>query len=389
VQVVGACLAPYNRGMSSTSLLEGVRVLDLSRILAGPWCAMMLGDLGADVIKVERPGVGDDTRAWGPPFAAGGQSAYFLCANRNKRSIELDINEAGDFALLEKLIRRADVLIDNFRVGTLEALGLTKERVAELKPDLVHCSISAFGTEGEFANDPGYDFLLQARAGLMSITGPPGEPHKVGVAVCDLVAGQNAATAILAALFARERGGGGQRIDISLFDSQVAMLANVASSYLVSGDVPEAYGNAHPNIAPYQTVPTADDPIAIGVGNDRQWRKFCEAVGHAEWASDERFETNAARVASRDALNALLETLFATESCEHWLALFEGLSIPCAPIQNIDQVFRDPRAAHLTVEARGVLLVRSPLSIPGAPCEMRLPPPELGEHNDEIVAELG
>lgn len=349
---------------------------------------MMLGDLGADVIKVERPGVGDDTRSWGPPFAENGQSAYFVCANRNKRSIELDIKEPADFALLEKLIQRADVLVENFRVGTLEGLGLTKERLAELKPDLVHCSISAFGLEGEFARDPGYDFLLQARAGLMSITGPPGEPHKVGVAVCDLVAGQNAAVAILAALFARERRGGGQRIDISLFDSQVAMLANVASSYLVSGDAPQSYGNAHPNIAPYQTVSTADDSIAIGVGNDKQWRKFCEAVGHADWASDERFATNAARVASRATLNTLLENLFATDGRDHWLALFEELSIPCAPIQTIDEVFRDPHAAHLTVDARGVSLVRSPLSIPGAPCEVRLPPPELGEHNLEIVAEL-
>lgn len=375
--------------MTSSSLLDGVRVLDLSRILAGPWCAMMLGDLGADVIKVERPGVGDDTRSWGPPFAENGLSAYFVCANRNKRSIELDMKESAGFELLEKLVRDADVLIENFRVGTLDAIGLTKERLAELRPELVHCSISAFGLEGEFAKEPGYDFLLQARAGLMSITGPPGEPHKVGVAVCDLVAGQNAATAILAALFARERRGGGQRIDISLFDSQVAMLANVASNYLISGEPPAAYGNAHANIAPYQSLSTKDEPIAIGVGNDSQWRKFCEAVDRAEWANDERFATNAARVASRVELDALLEALFAAHSCEHWLTLFERLSIPCAPIQTIDQVFSDPRAAHLTLEAGGVRIVRSPLNILGAPCELRLPPPKLGEHTAEIAATYG
>ncbi len=375
--------------MTSSALLDGIRVLDLSRILAGPVCAMTLGDLGADVIKVERPGTGDDTRAWGPPFAKDGRSAYFLCANRNKRSIELDIKSPEGLATLEKLIARSDVLVENFRVGTLEGLGLTKARIAELKPDLVHCSVSAFGLEGPYAKDPGYDFLMQARGGLMSITGPEGAPHKVGVAVCDLFTGQNAAIAILAALFSRERRGGGQRIDVSLFDSQVAMLANVASNFLVSGATPPAFGNAHASIAPYQALSTADDPIAIGVGNDAQWQKFCDAVGRSEWAADERFATNAARVSARVQLDQLLTELFATNSCEHWLALFEELSIPCAPIQSIAQAFRDPRAAHLVVDADGVPLVRSPLSIPGAPCEVRLPPPQLGEHTAEILSELG
>ena len=349
---------------------------------------MMLGDLGADVIKVERPQVGDDTRGWGPPFAEDGQSAYFLCANRNKRSIEVDIKASHGVATLEKLIAGSDVLIDNFRVGTLEAIGLTKERLADLRPDLIHCSISAFGQEGPHAKEPGYDFLIQARGGLMSITGPPGSPHKVGVAACDLAAGQNAAIAILAALFARERRGGGQRIDVSLLDSQVAMLANVASNHLVSGDEPAAYGNGHANIVPYQALHASDGPIAIGVGNDAQWRKFCEAVKRGEWATDERFATNAARVAARVELTELLDALFVTQTRAFWLGLFESLSIPCAPIQSVSEVFRDSRAAHMTVEVGGVPMVNSPLSIPTAPIVLRLPPPQLGEHTSEILAEL-
>jgi crotonobetainyl-CoA:carnitine CoA-transferase CaiB-like acyl-CoA transferase len=374
--------------MTSAPLLDEIKVLELSRVLAGPWCAMMLGDLGADVIKVERPQVGDDTRTWGPPFAEDGQSAYFLCANRNKRSIELDIKSPRGLETLEKLIARSDVLIDNFRVGRLEAIGLTKERLAELRPDLIHCSISAFGREGPYAKDPGYDFLIQARGGLMSITGPPGSPHKVGVAVCDLAAGQNATVAILAALFARERHGGGQRIDVSLFDSQLSMLANVASNHLVSGDNPAAYGNGHANIVPYQALEASDGPIAIGVGNDAQWRKFCEAVQREDWAADVRFATNAMRVIAREELTELLGDLFALQTRAHWLALFESLSIPCAPIQSVSEVFRDSRAAHMLVEVGGVPMVNSPLSIPTAPIVLRLPPPHLGEHTAEILAEL-
>ena len=374
--------------MASSSLLEGVRVLDLSRVLAGPWCTMMLGDLGADVIKVERPGSGDDTRSWGPPFTPDGEAAYYLCANRNKRSLELDLKSQRGREVLTKLIRRSDVLVENFRAGTMEALGFSDEVLRELRPDLVHCSITAFGSTGPHASEPGYDFLLQARGGLMSITGPPGSPHKVGVAVCDLFSGQNAAIAILAALFARERGHGGERIDISLFSSQVAMLANVASNYLVSGKAPKAHGNAHANITPYQALPTSDVPIAVGVGNDAQWSRLAEALGKPEWAADERFATNVARVENRDALSAGLDEVFAQRSCDEWLELLSGLSIPCAPIQSVEQVFADARAKGLAYEIDGVPLVRSPLTIVGTPVVDRRPPPKLGQHNEEILAEL-
>lgn len=374
--------------MASPSLLDGVRVLDLSRVLAGPWCTMILGDLGADVIKVERPGTGDDTRNWGPPFTEDGRSAYYLCANRNKRSIELDLKTEEGRALVAKLVARSDVLVENFRAGTLEALGFSDERLRELRPDLIHCSVTAFGQTGPHASEPGYDFLLQARGGLMSITGPPGTPHKVGVAVCDLFAGQNAAMAVLAALFARERGHGGERIDISLFRTQVSMLANVASNYLVSGENPKAHGNAHANITPYQALPTRDVPIAIGVGNDEQWRRLCSAIGRAEWADDPRFATNVARIGSREALAEGLEAAFRERSCSEWLELLEGLSIPCAPIQSIEQVFRDSRAEGLRIELDGVPQVASPFTISGASVQYRHAPPKLGEHTDEILAEL-
>lgn len=379
---------PTTQRELSRGLLAGVRVLDLSRILAGPWCTQMLGDLGADVIKVERPGSGDDTRAWGPPFFEDGLSAYFLCANRNKRGITLDFKEPRGLELLRELIARSDVLIENFRAGTLEALGLGWDELRVLRADLVYCTITGFGHASEFRDEPGYDFLLQARGGLMSVTGPAGEPHKVGVALCDLVAGQNAATSIVAALYAREKGRGAQRIDVSLFDSQVAMLANVASNFLVSGERPLAYGNGHPNIVPYQAFEAADAPFAVGVGNDAQWSRLCSAVGHGEWITDERFATNPARVTNRDELVPLLETLFATRTRDAWLQLLHELSIPCAPIQAVDEVFADPRARDLRQEVDGVPLVRSPLAIPTAPAEARRAPPRLGQHTDEVLGEV-
>ncbi len=379
-----------------TSLLEGVRVIDLSRVLAGPYCTMMLGDLGADVIKVEVPGRGDDTRHWGPPFAEGGESAYFLCTNRNKRSLTLNLKSDRGLQILRDLIGKGDVLVENFKVGTLERWGLTYEALQQLRPDLIYCSITGYGTTGPYRHRPGYDFIIQAEGGIMSITGPPdGEPHKVGVAIADITAGLFAANAILAALYARERTGVGQRIDISLLDCQVAWLANVASNYLVSGQVPARYGNAHPNIVPYQVFRARDRHFAFAVGNDSQWEKFCSAVGKGEWSEDPRFATNAARVENRDTLIPLLDALFARRDVGDWLQELEVLGIPAAPINTIDRVFADPQ-----VQARGMqvaiphptagplYLTASPLTIPTAPPAVRMPPPLLGQHTNEILRDI-
>ena len=371
-----------------SGLLEGIRVLDLSRILAGPWCGMTLGDLGADVVKVERPGSGDDTRHWGPPFTESGQSAYFLCANRNKRGITLDFGCDAGKELLGRLIASADVVIENFRAGTLAKWGFDWERLTNLRPDIVYCTITGFGYDNEFSREPGYDMLLQARGGLMSITGPEdGPPHKVGVALCDVVTGLNASNAILAALVARARKQSPQRIDISLFDSQVTMLANVASNYLVSGERPVSYGNAHPSIVPYQAFDASDGALAVGVGNDAQWSRLCAEIGEPGWATDVRFATNAARVESRHELIPLLATVFAGRSRLEWTEALERLSIPCAPIQHIDEVFADPRALArgLRQEVDGVPLTASPLRIPTSPVSVRRAPPKLGEHTREVL----
>jgi len=377
-------------------LLEGIRVLDLSRVLAGPYCTMMLGDLGADVIKVEAPGRGDDTRHWGPPFAKGGESAYFLCANRNKRSMTLNLKSDRGLSILKSLIQQSDILVENFRVGTLERWGLSYEELQRLRPGLIYCTITGYGYTGPYRDKPGYDFVIQALGGVMSITGDAlGEPTKVGVAIADITAGLFAGNAILASLYARQRTGEGQRIDISLLDSEVAWLANVASNYLISGERPQRYGNAHPNIVPYQTFPASDGYFALAVGNDLQWKKFCETLGHPSWAEDERFAHNAARVENREALLDLLNDLFATGDVATWLAQLDAIGIPCAPINTIDRVFEDPqvlaRGMKLNVPhptAGSVPLVGSPLKIPSAPVEFRLPPPLLGEHTADILQEL-
>jgi formyl-CoA transferase len=378
------------------SLLAGVQILDLSRVLAGPYCTMMLGDLGADIIKVEAPGLGDDTRHWGPPFAPGGESAYFLCVNRNKRSITLNLKSDQGIQILKELIQQSDVLVENFRVGTLEKWGLSYEALQQLRPGLIYCTITGYGYTGPYRDLPGYDFIIQAQGGVMSITGPEdGEPFKVGVAIADITAGLFACNAILAALFDHQRSARGQRIDISLLDSQIAWLANVGSNYLISGERPKRYGNAHPNIVPYQTFKASDGYFALGIGNDGQWKQFCERAGKIEWAQDSRFQTNACRVKNRNILIPLLDELFYQAEISHWLSILEAVGVPCGSINSIDHVLDDPqvRAREMVIQtehpnAGSIKLVASPLKIPLAPTEVRLPPPILGEHTELILHNL-
>lgn len=377
-------------------LLRGVRVLDLSRVLAGPYCTMMLGDLGADIIKIEAPKVGDDTRQWGPPFAPGGESAYFLCVNRNKRSMTLNLRSKQGIQILKDLIRQSDILVENFRVDTLEKWGLSYAILQELKPGLIYCSITGYGYTGPYRHLPGYDFIIQAQGGVMSITGPEqGEPYKVGVAIADITAGLFACNAILAALFDHQRTGKGQRIDISLLDAQLAWLANVASNYLISGEKPRRYGNAHPNIVPYQTFKASDGYFALAVGNDGQWKQFCERAGKVDWAEDERFKTNANRVKNRDVLIPMLEELFLRNESSFWLSISEAAGVPCGPINSIDLLMDDPQvlARQMVIEvphpsAGSIQLIASPLKIPTAAVEVRLPPPMLGEHTEQILRDL-
>jgi formyl-CoA transferase len=377
-------------------MLTGVRVLDLSRVLAGPYCTMLLGDLGADVIKVEMPVLGDDTRHWGPPFAPGGESAYFLCVNRNKRSLTLNLKSDEGQHILKALIQHCDILIENFKVDTLEKWGLSYADLQDLHPGLIYCTITGYGYTGPYRHLPGYDFIIQAQGGVMSITGPQdGEPYKVGVAIADITAGLFACNAILAALYEHQRSGRGQRIDISLLDSQVAWLANVGSNYLISGKKPKRFGNAHPNIVPYQTFKARDGYFALGIGNDSQWRQFCEQVGKKEWGQDPRFKTNADRVENRAILVSLLEELFFQFDITHWLSILKAIGVPCGKINNIDQLMDDPqvRSREMVVDvphptAGTVRMVASPLKIPTSPLVVRLPPPLLGEHTEQILAEI-
>ena len=377
--------------------LNGIRVLDLSRVLAGPYCTMVLGDLGAEVIKVESP-EGDETRGWGPPFAgeARGESAYYLCVNRNKRSIVVNFKIDEGRTIIHELIKRSDVLVENFRPGTLARFSLDFESASAINPNLIYCSITGFGQTGPLRDKPGYDFMIQAIGGLMSITGEPGsEPMKVGVAVADLFAGQNAVIAILAALQARIQTGKGQHLDISLFDSQLGMLANVASNYLISGNLPKRYGNAHANIVPYQNFQASDAWFVIAVGNDRQFQRLCGVIGKTDLANDSRFFTNAVRVKNRDALIEFLKPIFIQRIASEWLVALEAAEIPCGPINTLDKVFAMPQ-----VEAREMLihmghseiedlkLVSSPLTFSDTPVEYKLPPPRLGEHTEQVLKEL-
>ena len=381
--------------MTLSSPLEGYRILDLSRVLAGPYCTMMLGDLGAEVIKVERPGAGDDTRAWGPPFV-GGESAYYLCANRNKKSITVNLKSEKGREIIRQLAKNSDVLIENYKVGELTELGLGYETLRGLNPGLVYCSITGYGQNGPDKDLPGYDFIVQGRGGLMSITGEAnGEPMKVGVAIVDVTAGLYAANAIQAALLARAKTGKGQAIDISLLDAQVAWLANVASSFLISGKRPGRFGNAHPTIVPYQSFAARDGVFCLAVGNDSQWQKLCQVLDHAEWATDPRFTTNPARVQHREVLVPLLQEVFSTQDVVFWLHKIAAVEVPCGPVQALDQVFADEQVvardmiwavSHPT--AGEIRLVGSPLKLSETPAACRSYPPLLGEHTEEVLTSL-
>lgn len=372
--------------------LQNIRVLDLSRVLAGPYCTMVLGDLGAEIIKVEPP-EGDETRGWGPPFAEG-ESAYYLCVNRNKRSMVVNLKTDEGREILRELAMQSDVLVENFRPGTLKKFGLDFETLHELNPRLIYCSISGFGQTGPLRDMPGYDFMIQAMGGIMSVTGEPdGEPMKVGVAVADLFAGQNAVISILAALQARTFTGEGQYIDIALFDSELGWLANVASNFLISGKNPKRYGNAHANIVPYQSFQASDGWFVVAVGNDKQFEAFCKVIGKPELSADERFSTNSARVQNREILIPLLKPIFMQKTVSEWLALI-GDQFPCGPINNFDQVFSMPHVKeremlvqmeHPTIGA--LPLVGSPLKMGGTPVSYRLPPPLMGQHTKDILRE--
>lgn len=386
--------------------LGHIRVLDLSRVLAGPWCSQNLADLGADVIKIERPGVGDDTRAWGPPYArdADGnntsEAAYFLTANRGKRSVTVDIATPEGQALIRDLAREADVVLENYKVGQLKRYGLDYDSLREIKPDLVYCSVTGFGQDGPYAHRAGYDFLIQGMGGLMSVTGerddlPGGGPQKAGVALTDLMTGMYATVAVLAALTHRDRSGQGQYIDMALLDTQVAMLANVGSNYLNSGKPPKRWGNAHANIVPYQTFACADGHIIVATGNDGQYRKFVEAGGRDDLLSDPRFATNPLRVQHRDVLVPLLAGMVATRTRGEWIAQLEAVGVPCGPINDVGEVFENEqvKARGVAIEmdhpaAGKVKLVRSPMKLSLTPAQADLPPPMLGQHTDEVLRDL-
>lgn len=386
--------------------LAHIRVLDLTRILAGPWCTQNLADLGADVIKVERPGIGDDTRSWGPPYARDAQgndsseAAYYLTANRGKRSITIDIASLEGQRLIRELVLLSDVVIENYKVGQLKKYGLDYASLSALKPDLVYCSITGFGQTGPYAARSGYDFIIQGMGGLMSVTGerddlPGGGPQKAGIAITDLMTGMYATIAILAALTHRDRSGAGQYIDLALLDVQVAMLANMGSNYLHSGEVPKRWGNAHANIVPYQTFATSDGHIIVAAGNDAQYRNFVLAGDRPALATDARFLTNPQRVQLRDTLVPLLAEMVRQKSKAEWLALLEKGGVPCGPINRLDEVFADPQ-----VQARGsvvkmkhpsageVSLIASPLRLSVTPVRYHQVPPLLGQHTEQVLSDM-
>ncbi|HEY6099989.1 MAG TPA: CoA transferase [Anaeromyxobacter sp.] len=373
--------------------LTGVRIADFSRVLAGPLATMLLGDLGADVVKVERPDGGDDTRIWGPPFV-GQDAAYFLSLNRNKRSIALDLGTPEGAAAARRLALSADVVIENFRPGLMERFGLDHASLAAERPDLVYCSLVAFGEEGEAASRPGYDISVQALSGLMSFTGQPGgEPTKVGVALLDVVCGLYASNAILAALVDRRTSGRGRRIVVSLYETSLAAMVNQAANYLLGGVVPEPLGNQHPNIVPYQLFEAADRPFILAAGNDRMFERTCGILGRPELAADERFSTNEARVRHREELIPVLAETFRARPAGEWLSALEAAGVPCSPVLRMDEVFATAEGSRMVQEiddpSRGTLrLVAEPIRLDGELPPVRMPPPRLGEHTDEVLGEL-
>ena len=380
--------------------LHGVRVLDLSRILAGPWCSQQLADMGAEVIKIEKPNEGDDTRRWGPPWLEHSQeSAYYLSANRGKQSVTIDMAQPEGQALLHELVKQCDVVLENFKVGGLQKYQLDYASLSALKPDLIYCSITGFGQNGPYAQRAGYDFMIQGMGGLMSLTGRAdselgGGPVKVGVAFADIFTGLYAANAILAALFQRQQTGRGTQIDLALLDVQVGVLANQALNYLTSGQVPPRLGNAHPNIVPYQAFATQDGHLILAVGNDAQFQRFCAVAGCPALASDERFLTNALRVDHRQALILLLLPLLQQQTTEQWLAALESVGVPCGPINTLDQVFADPQVQHRQLEiqlphpeAGQVKLVSNPIRFDDQALNATTAPPLLGQHTQQVLTE--
>ena len=373
--------------------LADLKVLDLSRVLAMPYCSMMLGDLGAEIIRVERPGVGDETRHWGPPWA-GELSAYYLCTNRNKKGITVDLKKKEGQEIIRRLAERSDILLENFLPGDLAKMNLGYEDLKALNPKIIYASVTGYGQSGPYRDQPGFDFILQAQGGLMSIIGEEeGPPMKVGVAIVDITAGLFACSAILAALHYREKTGVGQHIDMALLDAQVAWLANQASNYLVSGKDPRRMGNAHPNIVPYETFRARDGVyIALGVGNDNQWRKFCKLAGIESLTEDPQYATNPKRVENRKKLVPLLQEVFLRKDSGEWLQLLSEAEIPVGPINTIDRVFADPQvlARQMLVEMEHpkvgkFKVVGSPLKLSETPVEYRIPPPLLGEHTEEVL----
>ena len=379
----------------NTGALAGVRILDLSRVLAGPYCTMLLGDYGADVIKVEEPGSGDGTRSWGPPWV-GDQSAYYLAANRNKRSLTVNLKAPEGVALVKRLAAVSDVLIENFKPGTTARMGLSYDTLVTDNPGLIYCSLTGYGQTGPYHDRPGYDFVIQAQGGIMSITGPAGgEPYKVGVAISDITAGLFAATAILAALHEREYSGMGQAIDVALLDAQVAWLANVGQNYLVTGLSPARYGNAHPSIVPYETFPTRDGAIAVAIGTDDQFRKFCIQIGRPDLCNDDSYRTNFARVANRTRLIPLLQDIFRTRPAGEWIDLLLAIGVPAGPINDVAGALDDPH-----VRARGMVqtvdhptagrieLLGPVAKFSRTPAGIRLAPPPLGYDTSAILGDL-
>ena len=386
-----------------SGILQGVRVLDLTRVLAGPWATQNLADLGAEVIKIERPGQGDDTRRWGPPFvgdgsgADGGDAAYYLACNRGKKSVTLDIASPRGRSLARELALKSDVLVENFKVGDLARHGLDAATLMAAHPGLVYCSITGFGQDGPYRDRPGYDFMIQGLGGLMSVTGERDEvagggPQKVGVAVADLFTGMYATSAILAALLERSKSGLGQRIDMALLDVQVAMLANLSSSFFVSGAAPGRMGNAHLNIVPYHVFRAADEFLIVAVGNDGQFAAFCGVLGDADWADDPRFATNPQRVRHRDLLVGMIAERIERRPARAWLAALEAAGVPCGPINDLAQVFADPQVRHRAMEVRcphpvagEVRMVANPMKLARDPITHDTPPPLLGQHTDEVL----
>ena len=396
------------------SALPHIKVLDLSRVLAGPWCTQMLADMGADVVKVERPGEGDDTRHWGPPFLQDAQgndtphATYFTACNRNKRSVTIDMAKPEGQALIRQMAAQSDVVVENFKVGGLAKYGLDYDSLKALNPRLIYCSVTGFGQDGPYAERAGYDLMIQAMCGMMSITGNPagtpgGGPLRVGVALTDLFTGVYACSAILAAIEVRHRTGVGQYIDMALLDVGMAILANQAAGFLNTGKVPQRQGNSHPSLVPYQSVATLDGAMLLAIGNDGQFARFCDAAGQPQWAQDPRYATNSLRVANRDTLIPQIEAITATQTTAQWVALLENKAVPCGPINALNEAFADEQviARGLKVNQpvapvnnqyyaiQSIASVASPLRMSDTPPVLHRPPPALGEHTDAVLADLG